>query len=86
MNIAQFKTLAQSVKVLRIHNSTLFQWRNPMGINKAWGTFSVTVFCREVAFFTFFLTNSLCTNTLEMINDLKQSLCFVDLVNFKHFT
>ena len=43
------KILAQSVKVLRLCNGT-FLVKESMGINKAWGTFSFSVFrfCKEV--------------------------------------
>ena len=37
-----------------------------MGINKAWSTFSVTVFCREITRFMCFLLNSLWPKTMEM--------------------
>ena len=57
-----------------------------MGINKALGTFSVTVFCREVTYFACFSLNSLRPKTMEMIVNLKYCLCSVDLVNFKLIT
>ena len=53
------KILARSVKVLSSLMAFYFSEGIGMGINKVWGTFSVTVFYREIRHFTGFLLNSL---------------------------
>ena len=45
---------------------------HPMGLNKAYGTSSVSAFCREVTYFTSFLLNFLCPKIMKITVNLKQ--------------
>ena len=47
-----------------------------MGINKAFGTFSLKVFCREVRHFTYFLLNSLRPKTMKIIVNFEEMCVF----------